>query len=124
MSAAFDRSGRQISKNDAVAAQLAAQKRRRIWKIVIGANAAAIIAAIAGCLLMVKSQGVKADVEDMRNEVGEHLTMMTLGNASEAIAKHIPKLISTTTAWDRKFAAKREDFRGLDQMIDQVQAMH
>ena len=124
MSVAQDRFGRGATSNDAVTAQLAAAKRRRIWKLVIVANTMAIIAAIAGCLLMVRTQGVKAEVEDMRNEVGEHLTMMSLGGASEAIAKYLPRLITATAKWDRKFGERRENFRGLDTAIDQVQAMH
>lgn len=110
--------------NDAVAARLAAPRRRRVWQIVIGAHAVAFIAAIAGCLFMMKSQGVQADVARMRDEVGETLTMMSLGGAGEAVAKHLPRLIDTTARWDRAFAAKREGFRGMDVEINQVQAMH
>ena len=100
--------------NDAITAQLAAAKGRRIWRIVLAANAVAILAAIAGCFFMMGSSGVKTDVAKMRDEVGETLTMMTLGGASEAVAKHIPRLIDTTAQWDRKFAARREGFRGMD----------
>ena len=110
--------------NDAVAAQLAAAKRRRLWRIVIVANAVALLAAIAGCLFMMKSQGVQSDVAKMRDEVGETLTMMSLGGASEAVAKHIPRLIDLTGRWDRKFATRSESFRGMDAEINQVQAMH
>ena len=111
------------TSNDAVAAQLLATKRRRLWKIVIGANALALVAAIAGCLFMMGTQGVQADVAKMRDEVGESLTMMTLGGASEAVARHIPRLIDTTERWNRKFVERRESFRGLDVEINQVQAM-
>lgn len=109
--------------NDAVAAQLLATKRRRLWKIVIGANALALVAAIAGCLFMMGTQGVQADVAKMRDEVGESLTMMTLGGAGEAVARHIPRLIDITERWNRKFVERRESFRGLDVEINQVQAM-
>lgn len=112
------------TSNDVVAARIAATKRRRIWRIVIVANAVALLAAIAGCLFMMRTQGVRAEVAQMRDEVGETLTMMTLGGASEAVAKHIPRLIDTTARWDRKFAAKSEDFRGLDAEINQAQEMH
>ena len=112
------------TSNDAIVAQLVAAKSRRIWRIVLVSNAVAILAAIAGCLFMMKSSGVKADVARMRDEVGETLTMMTLGGASEAVAKHIPRLIDTTARWDRKFAEKRESFRGMDAEINKVQEMH
>lgn len=110
--------------NDAIVAQLVAAKSHRIWRIVLISNAVAILAAIAGCLFMMKSSGVKADVAQMRDEVGETLTMMTIGGASEAVSKHIPRLIDTTVRWDRKFAEKRESFRGLDAEINKVQEMH
>ena len=110
--------------NDAVAARLSAAKRRRIWKLVIVSNAIAIVATIAGCLFMMRTQGVKSDVEQMRNEVGETMTMMSLGGASEAVARYIPNLIGTTVRWERKFAGRREGFRGLDAEINQVQDMH
>lgn len=110
--------------NDVVAARLAAAKRRRVWKIVVVANVVAIVASIAGCLFMLRTQGIKADVCEMRDEVGETLTMMSLGGASEAVAKYLPSLISTTARWDRKFATRRDAFRGMDLEIDQVQAMH
>ena len=112
------------TENDAVAARLAATRRRRVWQIMIGAHAVALIAAIAGCLFMMKSQGVQADVARMRDEVGETLTMMSLGGVGEAVAKHLPRLIDTTARWDRKFAEKRESFRGLDAEINKVQDMH
>ncbi len=112
------------TSNDVVAAQIAAARRRRVWKIFFISNAVALIAAIAGCLFMMGSQGVHADVAKMRDEVGETLTMMSLGGASEAVARYIPRLIDTTERWDRKFAMKREAFRGLDVEINQVQAMH
>ena len=124
MSVSLDRFGRGATVNDAVAAQLAAAKRRRIWSLVIVANALALVATIVGCLLMVKSQGVRAEVEEMRNEIGEYLTMMSLGGANEAVARHLPRLIGATAKWDRRFAERRESFRGLDLAIDQVQAMH
>ena len=111
------------TSNDAVAAQLAASKRRRILKIVVVANVVGLIAAIAGCLFMMGSSGVKSDVAKMRDEVGEALTMMSLGGANEAVAKHIPRLIDTTGRWDRKFATRREAFRGLDVEINHVQEM-
>lgn len=112
------------TSNDAVAAQIAQGKRRRLWKIVIGANVLALVAAIAGCLFMMGTQGVQADVAKMRDEVGESLTMMSLGGASEAVARYIPALIDTTDRWNRKFAERRESFRGLDVEINQVQAMY
>ena len=112
------------TSNDVIAAQLAAAKGRRIWRIVLVSNAVAILAAIAGCLFMMGSSGVKADVARMRDEVGERLTMMSLGGANEAVAKHLPRLIDTTTRWDRKFAARRGDFRGMDAEINHVQTMH
>lgn len=112
------------TSNDAIVAQLVAAKSRRVWRIVLVSNAVAILAAIAGCLFMMKSSGVKADVAQMRDEVGETLTMMTIGGASEAVSKHIPRLIDTTARWDRKFAEKRESFRGLDAEINKVQEMH
>ena len=100
-------------------------KRRRVWRIVIGVNAVAVIAMIAGCLLMIRTQGVKADVAQMRDEVGETLTMMSLGGASEAVARHLPKLVNTVARWKRKFGKmKKESFRGMDVEIDHVQAMH
>lgn len=110
--------------NDAVVAQIVAAKSRRIWRIVLVSNAVAILAAIAGCLFMMKSSGVKADVAQMRDEVGETLTMMTIRGASEAVSKYIPRLIDTTARWDRKFAEKREGFRGMDAEINNVQEMH
>ena len=109
--------------DDPVAAQLAATKRRRVWRIVIVSNAVALVAAIAGCLFLMGTQGIHADVSKMRDEVGENLTMMSLGGASEAVARHIPGLLGTTARWNRKFADRREAFRGLDVEIDQVQAM-
>ena len=110
--------------NDAVVARLSAAKRRRIWQIVIVANAVAIIASLAGCFFMLRTQGVQADVAKMRDEVGETLTMMSLGGASEAVARYLPSLIDMTARWDRKFATRREGFRGLDAEINHVQAMH
>lgn len=110
--------------NDAVAAQIAQSRRRRVWKVVIVSNAVALIAAIAGCLFMMRTQGIHTDIAKMRDEVGETLTMMSLGGASEAVTRYLPVLIDTTARWDRKFAAKSEAFRGLDVEINQVQAMH
>ena len=110
--------------NDAVASRLATERRRRVWKIVIIANAVAIVASIAGCLFMMREQGIKADVAKMGDEIGEALTMMTLGGAGEAVARYIPSLVSTTARWSRKFAARSEGFRGLDAEINKVQAMH
>lgn len=118
----YSRSGQSI--NDTVAMRLAAARRKRLWRIVICANIVAFIAVIAGCLFLMPSQGILADVSRMRDEVGESLTMMTLGGASEAAARYLPHLIDTTKRWDRKFAAKSESFRGMDAQIDQVQAMH
>lgn len=118
----FARSGG--NGNDAVAASLAAAKRRRILQVVIGANVVALVAVIVGCFFMMGSQGLRDDVAKMRDEVGETLTMMSLGGASEAVARYIPSLIDTTAKWNRRFAAKRERFRGMDTEIDQVQAMH
>lgn len=126
MNSAFDRSGRASAapaRNDANAA-IMASKRRRVWHVVVGANVTALVAVIAGCLFMMRTQGIRADVAAMRDEVGESLTMMTIGGASEAVSRHIPKLIGTTAQWDRKFAARSESFRGLDREIDQVQSMH
>ena len=97
---------------------------RRGWKIVIGAHTIALFSVIVGCLFVMRTQGVKADVAQMRDEVGEVLTMMSVGTASEAVARHLPQLIDTTSRWERKFATRREAFRGLDQEINQVQAMH
>ena len=110
--------------NDAVASRLAAERRRRVWKIVIVANVVALVVSIAGCLFMMRTQGIKSDVAKMSDEVGETLTMMTLGGASEAVARYIPSLIGATARWDRKFAARSEGFRGLDEEINKVQAMH
>ena len=109
--------------NDEIAAQLAATRRRRIWRMVIGVNVFAMVVAIAGCLLMMKSQGLKVDVSKMRDEVGETVTMMSLGGANEAVAKYLPSLIDTTGRWERKFDARSEEFRGMDLEINQVQAM-
>ena len=122
----FSRSSRingTAARNDANAA-ITATKRRRVWHVVIGANVTALVAAIAGCLFMMRTQGIRADVAAMRDEVGESLTMMTLGGASDAVSRHIPRLIGTTARWDRKFAARSESFRGMDREIDQVQSMH
>lgn len=109
--------------NTTVAAQIVAAKRRRIWKIVLGASAVALIAVIAGCLAMLRTQGLQSSVGEMRNEVGESLTMMSLGGAGEAVARHIPRLIDTTQRWERKFIARSESFRGMDALINQVQEM-
>lgn len=111
------------TSNDAVAARIEAAKRRRIWKIVICAGVLALIAAIAGCLFMMRTQGVQSDVARMRDEIGETLTMMSLCDANEAVARHIPKLIDASGRWERRFAGRREDFRGLDVEINHVQAM-
>ena len=119
----IDRFARRRGKgNDANAAIIAA-KRRRIWHIVIVANVIALVASIMGCLFMMRTQGVHSDVAKMRDEVGEALTMMTLGGASEAVARYIPRLIDTTSMWSRKFENRRESFRGMDFEINQVQAM-
>ena len=109
--------------NEAIAAQIAAAYRRRVWKIVIIANVVALVAAIGGCLFMMRSHGVKADVAKMRDEVGETLTMMTLGDSNEAVAKYLPRLIDKTVKWGRAFDGKREEFRGLDVEINHVQSM-
>jgi len=112
--------------NETIAMRLDEAKRRHVWQIVIVANglALALLAAIAGCFFMMKAQGVQADVERMRNEVGETMTMMSLGGANEAVARHLPRLIDTAARWDRQFAARREGFRGMDAEINQAQAMH
>ena len=112
------------ARNDAVAARLAQGRRRRVLHIVVGAHIAALVAAIAGCLFMMRTQGIHSDVEAMRDEVGEILTMMSLGGASEAVSRHLPALIGVTARWDRKFAGRRERFRGMDAEINHVQAMH
>jgi len=113
-----------VSSNELIANRLVAAKRRRIWQFVIVANGLALVATIVGCLFMMRQQGIQADVTEMRNEIGETLTMMSVGSANEAVAKHIPRLIDTTARWDRRFAAKREGFRGMDAEINHVQAMH
>lgn len=110
--------------NDVVAMQLAATKRRRVWKIVIIANAVALVASLVGCLFMMKTQGLHSDIAKMRDEVGETLTMMSLGGANEAVSKYLPRLIDVTARWDRKFALKSEAFRGMDAELNQAQAMH
>ena len=97
--------------NDAVAVQLAVAKRRRVWKIVIIANAVALVASLVGCLFMMKTQSLHSDIAKMRDEVGETLTMMSLGGANEAVSKYLPRLIDVTARWDRKFASKSEAFR-------------
>lgn len=112
------------SGNDVVAARLAAERRSRVWHVVIAVNAVALVATIAGCLFMMRTQGLQTDIARMRDEVGESLTMMSLGGASEAVARHLPRLIDTVARWDRKFAAKSERFRGMDVEINHVQAMH
>lgn len=109
--------------NDAVAATLAQVRRRRVWHFVVGANIVAVIAVAAGCLFMTRTQGVKVDVSRMRDEVGESLTMMSLGGANEAVSRHLPRLAETTARWYRKFAVRSESFRGLDVEIDQVHMM-
>ncbi len=109
--------------NETVATQLVATRRRRVWHIVIVANVVALIAAIAGCLFMIRTHGVQADVARMRDEVGETLTMMSLGGASEAVSRYIPSLLSVIARWDRKFKGRTEDFRKLDNEITQVQDM-
>lgn len=123
MSGVLDRFARRGNNGNDGNAAIVAAKRRRIWHIVIVANVVALVASIVGCLFTIRTQGVKSDVEKMRNEVGETLTMMTLGGASEAVARHIPQLIGTTARWNRNFAGRREGFRGMDAEIDQVQAM-
>ncbi len=110
--------------NDAISERLLSARRRRAWHIFVGANVVALVAAIAGCLFMMRSQGVHADVAQMRDEVGEALTMMTIGEASEAVSRYLPRLVDTVSRWDRKFDQKRESFRGLDAEINQVQAMN
>jgi len=109
--------------NDPAAARLAAFRRRRLWTVVVVAQAVGLIAAVVGSFFIFRTRGVQVNVELMRNEVGEALTMMTIDGAGKSFAKHIPKLIDTTARWDRKFAGMRESFRGLDKEIDQVQAM-
>lgn len=97
---------------------------KRNWRIIIGVNVAALVAVIAGCLFMVRTQSVQSDVAKMRDEVGETMTMMSMGGANEAVARFLPQLIGIAAKWDRRFAEKREAFRGMDAEIDQVQAMH
>ena len=112
------------TSNDAVAAQMVAARRRRVWRTMIVASVVALIAAMAGCLFMMRTQGVQSEVARMRDEVGMSLTMMSLGGASEAVARHLPGLIDTTGRWNRKFAKRSEAFRGMDAEINQVQAMY
>ena len=99
-------------------------KRHRVWKVIIGANVFALIAAIAGCLFMTRSHGLQADVAAMRDEVGETMTMMSRDSVGEAFTRHIPRLIATVSKWDGKFAERLESFRGLDAEIDYVQDMY
>ena len=110
--------------NDSVAAQLVATRCRRLWRVILIASTVSLIAAIAGCFFMMKTQGLQRDITQMRDEIGETLTMMTLGGASETVSRYLPNLIDTTTRWDRRFAAKRESFRGMDVEVNQVQAMY
>ena len=98
-------------------------RRRRVWKAVVAASALSLVAAIAGCLFMLGTRGVQADVARMRDEVGETLTMMSLGGADEAAARHLPRLVDAAARWRRAFAAQRARFRGLDAEIDQAQAL-
>jgi len=112
------------TSNDLIAANLAAVRRRRIWRIVIAASVLSFVAAIAGCLFMMRTRGVQVEVERMRNEVGELLTAMVNGGVGESFARHIPRLVDVTAQWDRKFAERSESFRGLSVEIDQVQEMH
>ena len=111
------------SSNDAIVSQLVRRRRRCIWWTAATVSVIALIAAIVGCLFKMRTQGVQSEVAEMRDEIGLTLTMMSLGDANEAIAKHIPKLIDTISKWNNKFAKRREGFRGLDREIDQVQEM-
>lgn len=111
-------------RNDDIAGKIIRKRHRLIWHIVLAISVAAIIGTIAGCLLMMRSEGVQSEVSKMRDQVGEILTMMSLGGASEAVARYLPSLIDVTGYWDGKFAAKRENFRGLDNEINHVQAMN
>ena len=110
--------------SDEVSSRLVRDRRRRILRMLIGAHIVALVAAIAGCLFMMRTQGIHSDVAAMRDEIGENLTMMTLGGVGEAVSRHIPALIGMTARWERKFASRRELFRGMDVEINQVQAMH
>lgn len=94
-----------------------------MWKLVIGASVLSLVAAIAGCLFMMRTRGVQVEVEQMRNDVGELLTAMVHNGAGESFARHLPRLIDVTAQWDRKFAMRSENFRGLSAEIDQVQEM-
>ncbi|MGN0854787.1 MAG: hypothetical protein ACI4R9_04625 [Kiritimatiellia bacterium] len=116
--------GRDATGSDAVAIQLADRRRRLLWRSFAIVGVMALLASIAGCLFMFRTQGLRADLAAMREEVGEELTMMSFGGANEAVARHLPQLIDTTVRWRRKFETKRERFRGMDAEIDQVQQMH
>jgi len=112
------------TSNDAVAAQIAAAWRRRLWRIVIVASVIALVAAVVGGLFMMRTQSVRKDVACMRNELGETLTSMIHGDANQAVARHLPAFVDAVGRWDRKFAERMRDFRGLDTEINAVQTAH
>ncbi len=109
---------------DVVAAQLTRAKRRRFWHFFIAAHIIALISSIVGCLLMMRTEDLKVEITEMRNEIGETVTMMSLGDGGEALARHIPRLLDQVAHWERRFAKKRERFRGMDEEINRVQALH
>lgn len=123
MTGLHDRLSRAGGNNATAESQRVVAKRRRILLIVIVASAIALVGAIGGCLFMMRTRGVQVEVAQMRDEVGETLTMMSLGGPNEAVAKYLPSLISTIARWNHKFQGERESFRKLDKEITQVQEM-
>lgn len=109
---------------DVVAAQLVAAKRRRFWRLVIGAHVVALVSAIVGCFMMMKTQDLKTEIAEMRDEIGETLTVMSLEGGDAALARHLPKLVDQAARWEHEFSKKRENFRGMDAEINHVQALH
>ena len=72
MSSVFDRFGKASAapaRNDTSAA-ITAAKRRRVWHVVVGANVTALVAAIAGCLFMMRTQGIRAIYDGRVQEEG------------------------------------------------------
>lgn len=109
-------------RNRQVAAQLAHKRVRRFWRTAIAVAVFALLASVVGCLFMMRSQGVREEVAEMRLEVGSSLTLMLSRDPGEVFARLIPELEQRIVNWKKRFADTSR-FRGMDEEINSVQAM-
>ena len=110
-------------RNRQVADQLAHKRVRLFWRSAIAVSTFALLVSVVGCLFMMRSQGVREEVAEMRQDVGASLTQMQSRDPGEVFARCIPALEERLLHWKERFA-NTSRFRGMDEEINSVQAMY